>query len=526
MLSVVLLAAASSAAPRTPIADFAAGGAQAEWTPLSGEYDHLVLTVAGPEGSRVRQEFPSGMYPSFGLFDEAGSALPDGLYKWELTLVPIVDAELRARRDEARRAGQYGSQVERSRQTGFFSIADGSFVSTDVVEPDPAASLGGDETRASIPGDPQGVVITNADGVIRNSLCVGGDCPNSPTFSDSTILMMENNTRIKFGDTSSTSSFPRNDWEIEANSSTNGGANYLGFNDCGTSDNDGGCATDLVFAVEAGARSSALYVESDGDVGIGTSNPVAELHAVRGDTPTLRLEQDGSSGFTPQTWDVAGNETSFFVRDVTNGSTLPFRIFPGASSQALVIDDDNDIGIGAGTNPDSSLHVRRTDGTAQIHVEDTSAGNQQMMLLEKTTNAPFIRFTSQFGDWDFVAGNTFIITDPSTGNNELSLSRTGDLTINGQCSEAGSGTCADYVFEPGYELLPLGELEAFISENRHLPNVPSTEEIQRNGLNVQNFQGRLLEKVEELTLYTLEQQSVIDALTARLEALEAGSEGQ
>ncbi len=88
------------------------------------------------------------------------------------------------------------------------------------------------------------------------------------------------------------------------------------------------------------------------DVGFGTSNPVVDLHSVTGDTPpTLRLEQDGSSGFTAQTWDVAGNEAGFFIRDATNGSTLPFRILPGASSQSLVIDGDNNVGIGAGTSP-------------------------------------------------------------------------------------------------------------------------------------------------------------------------------
>ena len=57
---------------------------------------------------------------------------------------------------------------------------------------------------------------------------------------------------------------------------------------------------------------------------MGTSTPVVELHIVNGDSPTVRLEQDGSSGFTPQTWDMAGNETNWFVRDATNG--FPFAL--------------------------------------------------------------------------------------------------------------------------------------------------------------------------------------------------------
>jgi hypothetical protein len=83
------------------------------------------------------------------------------------------------------------------------------------------------------------------------------------------------------------------------------------------------------------------------------------------------------------------------------------------------------------------------------------------------------------------------------------------------------GACADYVFEPDYELMPLDELREFVKANKHLPNVPSTADIAANGLNVQHFQGRLLEKIEELALHTLAQQELIETLTARLEALEA-----
>ena len=72
-----------------------------------------------------------------------------------------------------------------------------------------------------------------------------------------------------------------------------------------------------------------------GRVGLGTSVPYVELHIVDGDTPTVRLDQDGSAGWTAQRWDVAGNETNFFIRDATNGSRLPFRIFPGAPSNSL-----------------------------------------------------------------------------------------------------------------------------------------------------------------------------------------------
>jgi hypothetical protein len=61
------------------------------------------------------------------------------------------------------------------------------------------------------------------------------------------------------------------------------------------------------------------------------------------DTPGLRLLQTGDGGFTPQTWDIAGNEANFFVRDLTAGSRLPFRIRPGAPTSSLDISSTGDI---------------------------------------------------------------------------------------------------------------------------------------------------------------------------------------
>lgn len=59
------------------------------------------------------------------------------------------------------------------------------------------------------------------------------------------------------------------------------------------------------------------------------------LKIKRTDTPGLRLEQTNGGGFTAQTWDVAGNEANFFVRDLTGGSRLPLRIRPGAQTSLL-----------------------------------------------------------------------------------------------------------------------------------------------------------------------------------------------
>jgi hypothetical protein len=190
------------------------------------------------------------------------------------------------------------------------------------------------------------------DLIITGSACIGFDCVNGESFGFSTIRLKENNLRIDFNDTSTSASFPSTDWEIEANESANGGLNAFSIHDLS--------AGSVPFRIEANAPNSSLYVDDGGRIGVGTANPVVGVHHVNGNTPTVRLDQDGSSGFTPQVWDMAGNETNFFIRDATNGSSLPFRIRPGASSNALYIDSDNDIGLGT-ASPTQPLHIKRAN---------------------------------------------------------------------------------------------------------------------------------------------------------------------
>ncbi|MDQ0593339.1 hypothetical protein QFZ37_001708 [Chryseobacterium ginsenosidimutans] len=77
---------------------------------------------------------------------------------------------------------------------------------------------------------------------------------------------------------------------------------------------------------------------------------------------------------------------------------------------------------------------------------------------------------------------------------------------------AASNGWADYVFEKDYKLMPLNNVEKFINENGHLPEVPTTEEVIKNGIELKEMNILLLKKIEELTLYTIEQQKRIEAL--------------
>lgn len=78
---------------------------------------------------------------------------------------------------------------------------------------------------------------------------------------------------------------------------------------------------------------------------------------------------------------------------------------------------------------------------------------------------------------------------------------------------------ADYVFKPDYNLKSLDEVESFINANGHLPNTPSAEEVESNGLGVEEMLTLQMEKIEELTLYMIELKKENDALKAVVEDL-------
>lgn len=392
------------------------------------------LIVSGPEGFHHRESFTAGSVVEFGPSTIAQGQLPDGSYKYELRIMGTGQPLVRGT-DQP----QAASPALSSPHSGAFTIKSGSIVSPDEVEP--VAEVQKDTGNSSLhteDADDGGArdVVTNDDQIITGSLCVGFDCVNGETFGFDTIRMKENNTRIKFEDTSSSGSFPTNDWELVANDSANGGLNRFIIRDVDGNRNS--------VTVEAGARSNALYVESGNDVGFGTANPVLNLHVADGDSPGLRLEQDGSSGFSPQTWDIAGNESNFFVRDATNGSTLPFRIQPGAPSSSIYISSTGNVGFGLSA-PDHPLVIQRTDDTAQIRVVDTGTSNGQTMFsLEKNGHPRFrLRNTALDSNWDMrTAGSgsseQFQITNFSGGVSAFPMRvfKNGNVEIEGTLTQS------------------------------------------------------------------------------------------
>ena len=71
---------------------------------------------------------------------------------------------------------------------------------------------------------------------------------------------------------------------------------------------------------------------------------------------------------------------------------------------------------------------------------------------------------------------------------------------------------ADFVFEEDYNLMPLNQLEKFVTENKHLPEIDPAKEMEKNGTNLGDLNSKLLQKIEELTLYTIDQNKAIKEL--------------
>jgi hypothetical protein len=423
-----------------PLVELHASDGRLDWEQLA-ESGNLELVVTSPDG-RDTQSWTFKDNPSIDLEDvhRAFGEVYDGCYKWEVRGTLPLDSKTLSQLKDLRNAGQpmprwYLAAIKDMQQAGSFWIVDGRFQFDTLQEDTPDRLVTGsagveelDQVGVAVPDALDFAQIISPDGVVYNSLCVGFDCPNSPSFGADTIRLQENNLRIHVDDTSTAGSFPNQDWRLEFNSNANGGAEYFRVIDATASRN--------IFTVEANAPSDSLVVDSGGRIGAGTANPVTEIHSANGDTPTLRLDQTTASGFAAQVWDVAGNETSFFIRDATNGSTLPFRIRPGAASNTLVIDADSDVGIGTLT-ADEALHVKRSSD-ANVLIENTTGTSGNRIMTQYRNNGPVtVQYINTAGDtWGLnalVGGFAWSVS--GSGVNEMLLSPTGDLTIQGTLTE-------------------------------------------------------------------------------------------
>jgi hypothetical protein len=219
------------------------------------------------------------------------------------------------------------------------------------------------------------------------------------------------------------------------------------------------------------------------------------LNAANGSRSTLYFQEAGTDKYEIS-WEGGSDYLKFYGDGVTD----------------MVIDSNGDVGIGV-LSPDAQLHLAELsgEGSRAVQIGDDIA----LVDLDGTFDTLGVYSTADSsGRIKFGSGGATVGSKAGSGAFRV------DATLIAKEIYVQSDVWADFVFSEDYRLRPLGEVENYISEYGHLPDVPSVEEIVSGGINVAEMDKTLLQKIEELTLYTLEMKKENEALKARLDNLE------
>ncbi len=303
-------------------------------------------------------------------------------------------------------------------------------------------------------------------------------------------------------------------------------------------------------AINSSSSRENLRINKDGKVGVGVSSPQQNLHvrdnALMGSTFVGNVGHGSAwAGFAHKD-QVAkdsyaliaqnnGQHTLINKKDTDNGY-IGFRV---GNVNKMVINNAGKVGIGT-NSPNGELHLSKSTKNRKIVLYEASNNdhnfygfgvNSATLRYQSGQNHVFYSYVSPTSSKEVFRinkngtvkiGNTNLAPD-TVDTSLLSVSgglRTNKVVLN-------IGTFPDYVFDKNYDLMPLEKVAEYINENKHLPNIPSEKEIVASGLDMNMITTKLVEKVEELTLYTIDQEDkikaqnkLIESLVKRLERLE------
>ena len=191
-----------------------------------------------------------------------------------------------------------------------------------------------------------------------------------------------------------------------------------------------------------------------------------------------------------------------------------------ASSQGTynIYQNNNKVGIGT-TSPQTLLDVagvvRTTNGSYATWDNMQLWSDGENSYIQSNGDEKGLHIKSNVANKIYLESNVSIGTsDP--GQYKLAV----DGILGARKIKVTQASWSDYVFNDGYHLRPLSQVENFIKENKHLPEVPTAKEVERNGVDVGETQALLLKKIEELTLYMIEMKKENDNLKNRIIKLE------
>jgi hypothetical protein len=185
----------------------------------------------------------------------------------------------------------------------------------------------------------------------------------------------------------------------------------------------------------------------------------------------------------------------------------------GIGKRALFnnIDGHNNLAIGV------EAGYSNTSGSRNIFMGFKAGyletGSDKLYIANSQTSTPLIYgdFSAKYVSIGDVPASDAKRKDAAAAGYNL-LVKGGILTEKVKVALVSTTDWADYVFEDSYKLMPLSEVESYTKINKHLPNVPSTEEMVANGLDVAATNKMLMEKIEELTLYVIDLNKEIEKL--------------